>query len=155
DGVYTNIPGASVSNENTGLAQFLLTPSVSTIPGGVDFLGGPGRENPGSNQSVFISNISLTDNGKNYYGTYFQDDWKVSPKLTLNLGLRWDFFGLVYEHHGSQANFVPGGPPTGSPMYLIPSGPNAKNLSSGCPTCFTDLLAKDGIALKIGNSYGK
>src|SRR6185437_12111436 len=103
----------------------------------------------------FVSNISLTDNGKNYYGTYINDDWKVTPKLTVNLGLRWDFFGLVFEHHGNQANFVPGGPPTGGPMYLIPNGPNSGNLSSGCPTCFTDLLAKDGIALTIGNKYGK
>jgi hypothetical protein len=23
---------------------------------------------------------------------------KVTPKLTVNLGLRWDFFGLVFEH---------------------------------------------------------
>jgi outer membrane receptor protein involved in Fe transport len=25
-----------------------------------------------------------------YYAAYIQDDWRVSPKLTLNLGLRWD-----------------------------------------------------------------
>ena len=45
-----------------------------------------------------LSNISLTDNGKDYYGTYGQCDWKVTPKLTVNLGFRWDFFGLVFEH---------------------------------------------------------
>jgi len=152
DGVYTNIPGASPSSQNTGIAQFLLTPIASTV-GGPDYVGGPGAQNGGN--AVFVSNISLTDNGKNYYGTYINDDWKVTPKLTVNLGLRWDFFGLVFEHHGNQANFVPGGPPTGGPMYLIPNGPNSGNLSSGCPTCFTDLLAKDGIALTIGNKYGK
>jgi Carboxypeptidase regulatory-like domain/TonB dependent receptor len=26
----------------------------------------------------------------NYYAPWFQNDWKVSPKLTLNLGVRWD-----------------------------------------------------------------
>src|SRR5438445_1215797 len=143
DGVYTDIPNQS--NNTTGIAQALLIPQTSTV-GGVDYVGGP--------NSVFVSNISLTDNGKNYYGTYVNDDWKVSNKLTLNLGLRWDYFQPVYEHHGNQANFIPGGAPTGGPMYLIPKGPNSGNLSSGCATCFTDLLAKDGIALVVGK-YGK
>jgi hypothetical protein len=79
----------------------------------------------------------------------------VSSSLTVNLGLRYDFFGLVGEHHENQANFVPGGAPTGAPMYIIPTGPNANNLSSGCATCFTDLLAKDGIKLAVTDAYGQ
>ena len=157
DGTFTNPPGASPSNENTGIAQFLLTPTPSTV-GGVNYVGGPAAQ--GAGNTVYVSNISLTDNGKNYYGTYFQDDWKVSPKLTVNLGLRWDFFGLVFEHHANQANFVPSGPPTGSPMYIIPPGPNSAFLNNpvDCttnPTFLNCLLAKDGIALAITGNYGK
>jgi hypothetical protein len=150
-GLYTEIPG--VGSGNTGRAQMLLTPIASTVPGGINYVGGPSgnSDDGGVHNGIYASNISLTDNGKNYYGTYINDDWKVTPKLTVNLGLRWDFFGLVYEHHGAQANFVPGGAPTGSPMYILPGGTNASNLS----TSFNSLLAKDGIALAITNKYGK
>ena len=105
DGIFTDIPDNA--HGNTGIAQMLLIPQAATVANGIGYVGGP--------NSVFVSNISLTDNGKNYYGGYVNDDWKITNKLTLNLGLRWDYFQPVYEHHGNQANFTPSGPPTGGP----------------------------------------
>lgn len=34
-----------------------------------------------------------------YFAPYIQDDWKVTPRLTLNLGMRWDFRTVPYETH--------------------------------------------------------
>jgi hypothetical protein len=142
NGDYTDIPN---SNEgNTGRVQFLLTPTASTVPGGVPFLGG--------STDIRASNIAETDDGKNYYGGYVNDDWKISNKLTVNLGVRYDFFGLVYEHHHNQANFIPAGTgPFTAPTYLIPEGPNAANLSPS----FLSLLATDGISLVTSDKYGQ
>ncbi|MGH9406466.1 MAG: carboxypeptidase regulatory-like domain-containing protein [Terriglobia bacterium] len=40
---------------------------------------------------------------------YFQDDFKVSPKLTLNLGIRYEFDQPWYETGNRTANVLPGG----------------------------------------------
>jgi len=34
-----------------------------------------------------------------YYAAFVQDDWKIHPRLTLNLGMRWDFEHSPHERH--------------------------------------------------------
>jgi hypothetical protein len=41
------------------------------------------------------------------FGFYLQDDWKVNRKLTVNLGIRWDFETGLTERHDRYAIFDP------------------------------------------------
>ena len=152
NGNFAGVPGQS--GDQTGRAQFLLTPTAAAYPGGVGYVGGANE--------IHASNISKTYDTRKYTALYFQDDWKVSPRLTFNLGLRWDYFSPISESNGAQANFVQSGPPNGAPVYLIPaSGKADRSLSSTANNPllagngFLDLLAKDGIALGETNRYGK
>jgi len=52
------------------------------------------------------------------HSLYFQDDWRVTPKLTVNIGLRWDFATPLYERDNAYADFDP----TTNSMKLAKSG---------------------------------
>ncbi len=82
--VYTDNPGQPGSG-GSGLASFLA-----------------GQTDGGN-----INNLHNVDYTRKNYSLFVQNDWRVTPKLTLNLGLRWEFFGVVKERFSSQANFNP------------------------------------------------
>ncbi len=46
--------------------------------------------------SQFAGNSQRTTH-QNNSGFYVQDNWKFSRKLNLNYGMRWDYFGVIYE----------------------------------------------------------
>ncbi len=50
-------------------------------------------------QTGYFANISQED------AVFAQDDWRVSKRLTLNLGVRWDLLTWPYEAHNQQSTF--------------------------------------------------
>ncbi|HKD02200.1 MAG TPA: TonB-dependent receptor [Terriglobales bacterium] len=47
----------------------------------------------------------------NEFAAYFQDDWRIHPRLTLNLGVRWDYFGPPHNFiSGLDSNYFSGSP---------------------------------------------
>lgn len=58
----------------------------------------------GTNLAQLQSNVRHWRNIE--FGSYFQDDWKVTRKLTLNLGLRYDLYTRHVEENGLETQFI-------------------------------------------------
>ncbi len=73
----------------------------------------------GQVNQVETSAVNDSRLGNHTWGAFIQDSWKVSRRLTLELGLRWDYATLLSEQYGrmSDASFQGVNPALASPEY--------------------------------------
>lgn len=137
NGVFTSV--VNQNDSSTARAMMLLTPIPAIVPGGIDNVGGM--------NSLAANNLAPNANfRRNYYGAYIQDQWRTTSNLTLNFGLRWDYFSRPAEHYHAMSNFVPGLNFQGGTL-LFPES-RVKEV----PQAYIDQLAEDGIAFETTTS---
>jgi len=106
-----------------------------------------------------INNLHNVDYFRPLYSFYGQDDWKLTPKLTLNLGVRYELFTTVKERHDEQGTFDLQDPT--NPTIIVPKGqdmqltPTLASYITVSPTGSRGLIPvdKNNFAPRIGFAY--
>jgi Carboxypeptidase regulatory-like domain/TonB-dependent Receptor Plug Domain len=76
-------------------------------------------------QSNQLTNVHFVDQRLWMISGFFEDDWKVTPQLTLNLGIRYDFATPALNGKNQQANFDPN---AGALVFAGTSGLKSRSL---------------------------
>jgi len=82
-------------------------------------------------------------------GYFAQDDWRVTNRLTLNLGLRYDYYTWPYEVNNRQSNWDPNNPTDATNGMLITPGSSG---AAGLPRSLIN-TNKNNWAPRIGFAY--
>jgi hypothetical protein len=81
----TSVPGATSATSGSSFASFLL-----------------GAADSGNTETIrFVAQTF------DYHGFYAQDDWRISRKLTMNIGLRYEFTTPPVEDNDHYSDFTP------------------------------------------------
>ena len=143
-GTYTGVTGLAGPAGNGG-ADFL---ALGTLPGG----GYSTTDNMASGQ---LTTFTYTHFVQKYNAAYVQDDWKMTPRLTLNLGLRYEYFTPKREQADQLANFVNQGSSmtsngaVSSAQLVLPQSQQSNPLPAG----FLALLQADNVQVVYTSNH--
>lgn len=112
------------------------------------FLGAPAQFIQASEQ--------ILDSRTKYMGLYGQDSWRITPNLTFNYGLRWEFSQPWYDTGNKIETLIPGeqsvvfpGAPTG---WVVPGDPGVPRTLA--PTRYHNFSPRLGLAYSPGFDSG-
>jgi len=143
----TNTGSYNFHNEQTGLpnSSFLSDALNDTGFSYASFLLGDAR-------SANLDTILLTDGIRSQtVAFYFQDDWKVNSKLTMNLGLRWDIPTPLHEVASRMSGLDPTAPNPGADGYrgafvVLGQGPGRTGTDRFSDTYYKQFGPRFGLA---------
>src|SRR5215831_3253956 len=142
----TNRRTNRIASDSTRNGQFTFSPTTTASPA----VSGSGLSiasfllgDPSSFGRQLDTNTDATD-AQTQMGYFFQDVWRVTPKLTLNLGLRWDtWFPNESTHAGEGGRYEV----ANNTYYVAGVGGNSK--SAGMHTQWHNISPRIGIAYSI------
>ncbi len=111
--------------------------------------------NPEADFLVGITGLAIHDQTFNgpvsgrrcsIFRPFFEDDWRVKPSLTHNLGLAWDMTTPITEAHGRMANYVP------ATWKLLIANQNGVSASAGVNMDWPAVEPRIGAAWKVMGS---
>jgi hypothetical protein len=129
------------------------------LPGsGGNFTGNNSLNLAGNSEADFLLGITsgaihdqtyegpITGRRWKVYRPYFEDNWRITPTITLNLGFAYDMTTPITEEHGRQADYLP---LTGQ---LLIANQNGVSGSAGIKMDWTDVEPRIGGTWKVFGS---
>jgi hypothetical protein len=115
-----------------------------------DFLAGAAASG-----TIQVGNATLSEPVHyNRYALFAQDDWRIRPRITVNLGVRWEYVQPIYTPNNVLGNFNAGAATGlvqetgGSSVYALP-----KDLFSPRLGIAWDVTGKGTTVVRLGGTY--
>jgi hypothetical protein len=122
-GQYTNDPNHP-NNTGDAFADFLL--------------GYPGQ----TQRAVGNAQAYLRHNN---YAAYIQDDWRLTPRITISAGLRYEYFAPFTEDRGNLLNLD---------YSTLPSAPVLRPVDTGTNSQYKNFAPRIGVAARLPRVFG-